>query len=322
MDKRQLPWYKRLKRERVRHNWSQRDVARHIGSDPKTISRWEQGHAFPSAYHRQKLVELFQKDAEELGLMEETAQDRHEDYNEQLLASSHPSQTTSPVAHPIVPASTDRITDISQREHALSLFEPSDGSFAVSERADLLSWHEDWGEASSIDSFYGRIQECADVTQWIIDEHCRMVVVLGIGGVGKTTFATKVARQVSHDFEYVFWRSLQNAPAIEHILESCLQSFSEQQHVAENKDLDGQISFLLNFLREHRCLLLLDNVESVLQAGQRAGQYTETFQGYGRFFQRIGASQHFPTGYQGGRVAARRPSPRSQSRARFDASRP
>ncbi|MBV9228251.1 MAG: helix-turn-helix domain-containing protein, partial [Chloroflexi bacterium] len=292
MEKQQPPRYLRLRRERIRRNWSQADVAKHIGSDPKTVSRWELGHAFPSAYHRQKLVDLFQKDAEELGLLGETTQDNHKGDNVQQFTSSHLPQPTTAVTHSILPANMESMTDLSQQEHALSVFAPSDRDLAVNERADLLPWHEDWGEAPSVESFYGRVPELAEVMQWILDEHCRMVVVLGIGGVGKTTFATMVARQVRYDFEHIFWRSLQQAPAVEHILESCLQSFSDQQSPGGHNDLDEQISQLITFLRTHRSLLILDNVESVLQAGQRAGHYAEVFQGYGRLFRRIGESQH------------------------------
>ena len=118
-----------------------------------------------------------------------------------------------------------------------------------------------------------------------------MIAILGIGGVGKTTFATMVARGVKDTFEYVFWRSLQNVPSVESIVESFLH-FISQQRLNLPQDLDGQISLLITFLRNHRCLLILDNVESILQAGHRAGIYQEKYEGYSRLFQRIGASSH------------------------------
>ncbi len=36
-----------------------------------------------------------------------------------------------------------------------------------------------------------------------------------MGGIGKTAIAAKVAAQVQHEFEYVIWRSLRNAPDLE-----------------------------------------------------------------------------------------------------------
>lgn len=61
----------RLKRERTLRGWTQGDVAGFIGTDGYTVNRWERGRAVPSPYFRQKLCELFGKNAEELGLLDE-----------------------------------------------------------------------------------------------------------------------------------------------------------------------------------------------------------------------------------------------------------
>src|SRR2546421_2454820 len=57
-------WQHNLKRERQVRGWSQEDVAARIGSDPKTVGRWERGLTFPSPYFQQRLVDLFGKDKE------------------------------------------------------------------------------------------------------------------------------------------------------------------------------------------------------------------------------------------------------------------
>jgi transcriptional regulator with XRE-family HTH domain len=58
-----------LKQAREERGWSQKDVAEKIGTDPKTVSRWERRVASPSPYFRQKLSELFQKSLRELDLL-------------------------------------------------------------------------------------------------------------------------------------------------------------------------------------------------------------------------------------------------------------
>src|SRR5437016_6698661 len=242
--------HQRLKHERELRGWSQAYVATKIGCDTKTVGRWERGNASPGPYLRQKLVELFEKNAEELGLIEEDAK--------------------------------------SNRDGPVEVTVGSD----VSESSQHISWQKDWGEAPYIDSFYGRQKELTEVEQWIMGDHCRVIAVLGIGGVGKTTFAAMLAKQVQDNFDYVFWRSLQNAPPVESILDSYLRFVSNQRRMNLPKDLDAQISLLITSLRERRCLLIFDNVESVLQAGQRAGQYLTGYEGYGRLFQRIGEAHH------------------------------
>jgi hypothetical protein len=58
------------------------------------------------------------------------------------------------------------------------------------------------------------------------------------------------------------------------------------------EEIDGQISLLIEYFRTRRCLLVLDNVESIFQSGSQAGRYREGYQGYGKLLQRIGESKH------------------------------
>jgi tetratricopeptide (TPR) repeat protein/transcriptional regulator with XRE-family HTH domain len=58
----------RLTEARTRKNWSQHDVADHIGTTYVNISRWERGITKPGPYFRRKLCELYGKSEEELDL--------------------------------------------------------------------------------------------------------------------------------------------------------------------------------------------------------------------------------------------------------------
>jgi WD40 repeat protein len=152
--------------------------------------------------------------------------------------------------------------------------------------------YRDWGEAPYVRQFCGRKRELAELERWVVDERCQVVAVLGFGGIGKTTLAAKLREQVKGEFECTFWYSLQSAPPLEDTLKNCIQFLSNQQRIDLSEDIDGQISMLLHYLRDRRCLLILDNVEAVLQAGNRAGQYRERYEGYGRLIQRIGEALH------------------------------
>jgi WD40 repeat protein/transcriptional regulator with XRE-family HTH domain len=169
----------------------------------------------------------------------------------------------------------------------------------------------DWGEAPHVipSCFYGREQELTDLEQWIVKDRCQMVAVLGFGGIGKTTLTALLAEQIADIFEYVFWRSLQNAPPLEYVLKSCIQFLSDHQQAELPEDLDSQIIMLIKYLREHRCLIILDNVESVLGTGERSGQYREKYEGYGTLIQRLGEMKH-----QGCLLLTSREKPREVSR--------
>lgn len=150
----------------------------------------------------------------------------------------------------------------------------------------------DWGEAPDVTVFYGRKQELGQLKRWLIEDRCRVIALLGMGGMGKTTLATKLAEQTQAEFETVIWRSLRNAPGLPDLLEECLQFLIDQPLVDLPKAIDKRINLLLDYLRAHRCLLILDNAESILQEGRRAGQYLAGHEGYEQLIRRLGEGQH------------------------------
>ena len=58
-----------LKVERELHGWSQAKVAEAVGTNVRTVIRWEQGQSVPYPYYREQLCVLFGKNARELGLV-------------------------------------------------------------------------------------------------------------------------------------------------------------------------------------------------------------------------------------------------------------
>ncbi|HEY1354097.1 MAG TPA: NB-ARC domain-containing protein [Ktedonobacteraceae bacterium] len=154
----------------------------------------------------------------------------------------------------------------------------------------------DWGQAPDTSIFYGRQQEQARLKVWIEDDACRLVAVLGIGGIGKTALASRVARSLQTSFVSVFWRSLQDAPPLESVLRECVQFLTDQKSLTLPREKERWLPFLiealLDAMRTQRCLIVLDNFESVLQQGERTGQYRAGYEGYARLLHRIGETSH------------------------------
>ncbi|WP_017721941.1 NB-ARC domain-containing protein [Kamptonema formosum] len=144
----------------------------------------------------------------------------------------------------------------------------------------------DWEKAPDVSLFYGRTGELAALKQWVVGDKCRLVAIYGTGGIGKTSLAAKLAQQIQNEFECVIWRSLSNAPPRAQLLASLLGFLSDRQPPQTT------LSDLLDFLRTHRTLVILDGVENLMAAGQFVGKYREGYQDYTELFKVAGLSDH------------------------------
>jgi WD40 repeat protein/transcriptional regulator with XRE-family HTH domain len=150
-----------------------------------------------------------------------------------------------------------------------------------------------WGSTIDTATFCGRSEELVRLQQWILEEQCRLVLLLGIGGIGKSALAAKLVQQIQAEFEVVVWRSLQNAPPLEEWLESVLPILlrSQGKDIALPSSLDGKLLKLMEGLRSCHCFLILDNAETILSVGQ-VGQYRLGYEEYGQLFRAIGETVH------------------------------
>jgi NB-ARC domain len=140
--------------------------------------------------------------------------------------------------------------------------------------------------------FYGRTEEITILTNWCVVERCRLILLIGMGGMGKTTLAGEIATQLSDKFDRIIWRSLVNTPQIRVLCSDLLQALSPQALVDLPDTLGGQIELLIKSLRQDRCLLIFDNVESILAGQVQCGQYLADYDGYDRLFRAIGELPH------------------------------
>ncbi len=159
-------------------------------------------------------------------------------------------------------------------------------------RVEAPGFKADQADMPRIQAFCGRKDEQQSLKQWILDERCQLIALVGIGGIGKTALAATVVEQMKDSFEYIFWRSLQNAPFLKDIMQDCLPFFSNH-HYGELPDTgESQIAQLIELLQAHRCLMIIDNVEAILEVGGRFGRYRSGYEDYGKLFQRVGEIAH------------------------------
>jgi hypothetical protein len=161
------------------------------------------------------------------------------------------------------------------------------------------------GEALAAPTFYGREEELAQLTQWVVRERCSVVSLLGMGGIGKSALSVSLVYRLAEHFEVVIFRSLRDAPSCEALLDGCLRVLSPVGAVpcaclagtaggqTQIPDLTEQrLSLLLSHLRKARVLIVLDNLECLLQEGNVRGRFRPGFEAYGLLLHRVVETVH------------------------------
>jgi len=150
----------------------------------------------------------------------------------------------------------------------------------------------DLGTAPDIKKICDRIHELKTLQNWIIQENCRLVSIIGLNGIGKTTLTRHLIQTLQPQFEAIIWRSLFTSPTLEITLKNLLLFFSNQSLTKLPASLDEQLSLLIEYLRTKRCLIILDDVQTLLNQRTLAGQYHPDFKNYSLLFKLIAETPH------------------------------
>ncbi len=149
-----------LKIERELRGWSQAKVAEAVGTNVRTVIRWEQRQTLPFPFYRERLCALFGKNARELELMADSDEHPGEQETSQGERSAH-AVSESPLAH--------------------STPDPS---------ASL------WKVPPVFLSLVGRSREIAEIKALLTSSEVRLLTLLGTGGIGKTRLSIQLAHEL------------------------------------------------------------------------------------------------------------------------------
>lgn len=184
---------------------------------------------------------------------------------------------------------TDATNEL-MRQISVGAFDVASPPVAIQASA-VVAPRSDWSQAPVVGSFFGRAEEARRLEAWLVHERSPLVGLLGMGGVGKSTLATHMMRDLAGQFDVVLWYSLLNGPPLSELLTQVLVDLTALPRTELPQTLDGQLAALLGFLRQWRCLLVLDNVETVIQfaQGERAqAGYAE----YVQLYEMVGTRSH------------------------------
>jgi transcriptional regulator with XRE-family HTH domain len=183
---------------RGRAGLTQRELAALLGISRPALQKWEAGEGYPTPTRLRALIALYlergvfmagREEQEAMALWEALRREAHRTppFDAAWFAG-------------LCPASPAVAADPAPVKASASIVPP--------ERSEWQAW----GEAPAVDRFQGRRAEVETLSRWLLVERCRLVVVLGLGGIGKTALATHTAHDLASHFAGLCWRSLRNAP--------------------------------------------------------------------------------------------------------------
>jgi transcriptional regulator with XRE-family HTH domain len=205
-------------------------LARLLGVSRRAVADWEAGSSYPKADHLQHVLELcvqqqvFEpgREAEEIRALWKKAHQRvliDEVWLSALLAR--------PSAPPTSVEEAGEAAAVRTTPALVQLSPPVETPLAPTGEERGEAARVDWVGALDVSRFIGREVELAELSQWIVHEQCRLVAVLGMGGIGKSALVSLLGKHLASQFDAVLWRSLRDAPSCEDLVADCLTFFSE-----------------------------------------------------------------------------------------------
>jgi predicted ATPase/DNA-binding SARP family transcriptional activator/Tfp pilus assembly protein PilF len=163
-----------------------------------------------------------------------------------------PPASAVPVAATLAPVSSDRVTP------------PSPSAPVCTEERASLAVTRTRALPTPRTNFLGRKRELAELALRLADPHCRLLTIIGPGGVGKTRLALETAKGHQPVFAdgvvFVPLAPLESVDQIVTALADALQLSCQST--------EAPFDQLLDFLHDKEMLLLLDNFEQLLDGAE------------------------------------------------------
>ncbi|MCF4967135.1 nSTAND1 domain-containing NTPase [Nostoc sp. CMAA1605] len=136
----------------------------------------------------------------------------------------------------------------------------------------------DLSEAPALTKFYGRKQELGELQQLV--KRCRLILVYGMGGVGKSALVSQLLDRVAKQYHRLIWLSLQSSPPFSETINQLIQFFSKGEKEA------GNLNDVIQELQRQKCLMVIDSWDEIID------NIREDYAQYNQFLEKIHKTQH------------------------------
>jgi hypothetical protein len=140
--------------------------------------------------------------------------------------------------------------------------------------------------------FHGREKEIDILCRQVLGDRCQLLSVQAMGGVGKTSLILELDKKIQDEFKYVLWKELSNAPPIQETLYSILNFISMGQENDQERTESEFIRLIISYLKQNRCLIVLDNMESVMCTGEQLGLFRNECKKYDELISEVVKINH------------------------------
>ena len=169
----------------------------------------------------------------------------------------------------------------------------NNNSYHSHQKADRVDTPQYLKTIPALVPIYDRSQELDLLKQSILTDKCRSIVISGTAGIGKTALARQLLENIKGDFDEIVWQSLGcQRSVVEFIDRNLIASLNIAALPEPPLDLESRLSLLLEHFREHRCLIILDDLDRLFSSGELAGNYAEADREYRELFRRIWETNH------------------------------
>ncbi|MBU6229875.1 MAG: NACHT domain-containing protein [Cyanobacteria bacterium REEB459] len=138
---------------------------------------------------------------------------------------------------------------------------------------------------------WGRQADCQHLLQWVRADRCRLILLWGLPGSGKTSLAIYLAQRLKADFDRVGYLLLCDQTTDDQVL----QALGDWLAADPDPQADRSTPLaerILERCRQSPALILIDQLEELFAPQQLAGTYRAGRQGISALLQQLATSQH------------------------------